>query len=634
MSIILPTSFNVQTSGHIDTRLVVNLIADRDNIATAVRYWGMIVHVVDATGSNDAETYILNKFEVDDTISNNSNWASFAVVGGSNFWKTSGSTSVVNPFISSSADITFSTQTDFTVNSLGGVVINADTGAVGGDLLLWQQDGGRELILSHSGAGGVIRLQSNGVGSSIVIGAYGSGGIDIESSAQTTFRDFRTAGSQAGIEYFADYSADLTSNSLISKIYGDTHLIGKATITIDALNTNTGPGVAEDQYMLTWDNTAGEYLLLAGGVSIEPDIDNILTDGSITSISMSGDPTPSRWDWNLDVATSQFDFQYFHKYYARQVGGVGGNQLGGRIGYNSESSTEGVFFESGHFKYNGRATTSSGQLTWEAKGVGGNVILSLVGSTGTNRSGSQVSLRAGYLVLNSYNNFANSSKAAILIPQLSDGVTPVAGYGSHIAWHLQGDSGIGLTTAIGTEWIDPTVGNEETKITLSYRIAGGTTSTQATFEKGNIEVPGNLKAVSLDLSVNSIQLIRTAHIQLSQAQIQALNTTTIEIIPQPATGVYIQIIAASASLNHNATSYAVASKLRLIYQGITATILADSFASFISGAGDVVTSLFKGTVSGGQLSKAKALHVYADADATGAGGTIDVYVQYVLIDTN
>ncbi len=84
MAIILPTSFSVQTQAHIDTRLVVDLLADRNNIAEAIRYWGMIVHVIDSTGANDAATYILNKFKTDDVISNNNNWAFLSsVVAGS-----------------------------------------------------------------------------------------------------------------------------------------------------------------------------------------------------------------------------------------------------------------------------------------------------------------------------------------------------------------------------------------------------------------------------------------------------------------------------------------------------------------------------------------------------------------------
>lgn len=83
MAIILPTSFSVQTSAHIDTRLVVDLLVDRDNIAEPIRYWGMTVHVIDSTGGNIAETYILNKFEVDDDITNNSNWVVLSTAGSS-----------------------------------------------------------------------------------------------------------------------------------------------------------------------------------------------------------------------------------------------------------------------------------------------------------------------------------------------------------------------------------------------------------------------------------------------------------------------------------------------------------------------------------------------------------------------
>lgn len=98
MAIILPTSFSVQTNAHIDTRLVVSLLADRDNIAEAIRYWGMIIHVIDSTGFNDANTYILSKFHADDVITNNSNWRELATISGGDFWNTSGISKLTGDF--------------------------------------------------------------------------------------------------------------------------------------------------------------------------------------------------------------------------------------------------------------------------------------------------------------------------------------------------------------------------------------------------------------------------------------------------------------------------------------------------------------------------------------------------------
>ncbi len=43
--------------------------------------------------------------------------------------------------------------------------------------------------------------------------------------------------------------------------YANSHLNGKPTTTIDALNTGSGPTVAQDGFALVWDNTSQEYVL-------------------------------------------------------------------------------------------------------------------------------------------------------------------------------------------------------------------------------------------------------------------------------------------------------------------------------------------------------------------------------------
>lgn len=74
MSILTPTNFNVQAQTHIDTRLSQADITARDLIAAPTRYWGMIVHVLDSDGSNNPNTYILQKGTVSINIEDNGNW--------------------------------------------------------------------------------------------------------------------------------------------------------------------------------------------------------------------------------------------------------------------------------------------------------------------------------------------------------------------------------------------------------------------------------------------------------------------------------------------------------------------------------------------------------------------------------
>lgn len=77
-----------------------------------------------------------------------------------------------------------------------------------------------------------------------------------------------------GAVYNADYSSNYTVRSLPDIGYTDTHLIGKSTSIIDALNAGSGPGAAEDTYILTWDNGNSEYILAVGGGATGTEIED------------------------------------------------------------------------------------------------------------------------------------------------------------------------------------------------------------------------------------------------------------------------------------------------------------------------------------------------------------------------
>lgn len=74
MAIIIPTNFDVQTQENLDKRLTQNTIALRDTIATPVRYWGMIVHVIDSDLAGTPATYVLTKGENSQNLNDNLNW--------------------------------------------------------------------------------------------------------------------------------------------------------------------------------------------------------------------------------------------------------------------------------------------------------------------------------------------------------------------------------------------------------------------------------------------------------------------------------------------------------------------------------------------------------------------------------
>lgn len=121
-----------------------------------------------------------------------------------------------------------------------------------------------------------------------------------------------------------------------------------------------------------------------------------------------------------------------------------------------------------------------------------------------------------------------------------------------------------------------------------------------------------------------------AHIQLTQGQIQAINSTPIELVAAPGAGKYIQIMSGSIYLDHNGTTYAAATNVVLSINSVT---VLSSSNTFVIGTVDRLENLHN-SLSNNLIAPNTALMVTGGADATGAGGTIDVYLQYVIIDTN
>lgn len=132
--------------------------------------------------------------------------------------------------------------------------------------------------------------------------------------------------------------------------------------------------------------------------------------------------------------------------------------------------------------------------------------------------------------------------------------------------------------------------------------------------------------------IKNVITVETATIQLTQAQIQSLFSTPIDIVPAPGAGIYIQPISGSAFLDHNGTTYATANQLQI--GNTTGTTLFATTSSFIDSAADESQILFEFGTSSQVIPLNTALSVSANANAINNGGTIDVFVQYILINTN
>lgn len=92
---------------------------------------------------------------------------------------------------------------------------------------------------------------------------------------------------QEGMRAAADYQLNYTNLSFVSKLYSDTHIQGKVTTAINALNTGAGPGAAENGYSLTWNNTLQQYVLTnitGGGSSLQ-----LGTSGQVPYMNLSND---------------------------------------------------------------------------------------------------------------------------------------------------------------------------------------------------------------------------------------------------------------------------------------------------------------------------------------------------------
>jgi len=135
----------------------------------------------------------------------------------------------------------------------------------------------------------------------------------------------------------------------------------------------------------------------------------------------------------------------------------------------------------------------------------------------------------------------------------------------------------------------------------------------------------------------SQETILEAKITLTQSQIQNLNTTPIEVVPAPGANKIIQVLGAVAKLNHNGTTYGTAGQLGLIMTTTYSNpLLSTKSVIFINQTTDIVVQMEPGTspASPSNIVENNALKVGADADATNNGGTIDLWVQYKILDAS
>lgn len=142
-----------------------------------------------------------------------------------------------------------------------------------------------------------------------------------------------------------------------------------------------------------------------------------------------------------------------------------------------------------------------------------------------------------------------------------------------------------------------------------------------------------MKGVSVQNAVRARKL-HTVTKSLTSAQILALNTTPIEVIPAPAAGVVVKVVSAICKITFATAAYATQTNIWLITD--TATVEQGSFTAVLAATATKTQGFIpQGTVAAGgsQLIAAKSVKAFAPtADPITGAGTVKITVTYELIE--
>lgn len=145
----------------------------------------------------------------------------------------------------------------------------------------------------------------------------------------------------------------------------------------------------------------------------------------------------------------------------------------------------------------------------------------------------------------------------------------------------------------------------------------------------------DMKDSFLTVLDDQIPTIKEAWVELTEAQVKALNTTPYSLVPAPGVGKGIQLLGFATRCDFNSIAYATYTTLQLITdtcgiaQGADTEILVSTASRKLNGQLVLVSGIGGGEAT---MAENKALMVTVqDGDPTAGNSRIFVYVMYRII---
>lgn len=664
MSIITPTNFNVQAQSHIDSRLIQADITARDLISVPTRYWGMQVHVLDSDGSNNPNTYILQKGSTDTDISNNANWIPFSAAS---------VTGLDKEVQYNKSGVMGSSSTFYYDDSLFLLVAANDSSSPHNFTGAHSQAGSWSALLGENFdfTGGQRSVNTLAAGYNHRIGAsgYASGSGSGQIISGIDHDAYGVYGANIGFSTRTEGVGSIAIGQGSFGGPGGTGLPNKRLLVVGqggiSLSTNTSGQV-------DFDGNYANYGTIIGGTNAH------LPVNSTRSVVLGGDSIKApdsvpntvfmpkvRIGLGTSGSITQNDTE-------DQIAVI--NSTSGEIQWRDASTISGGWATTGTTTLTGdtviTATDNYVEFDIESTNTGQPLV-----AIGQNLYDGYWNLGTGDLIAGFWMN-SRSVATSAHIKILADNL--ISGYNSNIielqthALDLKLFDGTAFDSATFTltNSAGITFALEKNHATANYQMNAGVvdlaTTDQTLFSlKGGVNklTSGNYTGLKLDITETDVntgnflmdlqtdstskfkvasdggvqisgdttQTIKTAHIQLSQSQIQNLGTTPVQIVAGSA-NVFFQLIGGFVYYDHNGTNYTGGSQLYITGSG-NASVFGATTAAFISHTSDLSQVLSQPSSANAFLA-GNDLEIEADANSTGAGGTMDVYIQYVEIDTN